>query len=167
MTGSNQEEIVPCSLPRPLLPWPSLPSPLGVRLGASLCLQGLGLAQFREGWENLLNRVTKAGTGWTGQSHSSPPPPPTPAPQQLCPSPGPHSRGRRLKEQIILLHGGWTGPVRGRGAGGRVMLESPGRWRLWLCVPGQAGLGFTLGGGGRGSRGQRATCHSSCPPPRH
>lgn len=42
----------------PLLPWPSHPSPLVVKLGKSFHPQGLG--QFREGWENLLNRVAEA-----------------------------------------------------------------------------------------------------------
>lgn len=37
----------------------SLP-PQVVRLGKSHHPQGLGLGQFRKGWENLLNRMTKA-----------------------------------------------------------------------------------------------------------
>lgn len=54
----------------PLLPRPSHPSPLVVKLGNSFHPQGLG--QFREGWENLLNRVAEALTGCTGRSYLPP-----------------------------------------------------------------------------------------------
>ena len=60
LPSPNQEETELHGLPRALLPGLFLPSPLVVRLGKSLHPQGLGLGQFREGWENLLNRMTKA-----------------------------------------------------------------------------------------------------------
>lgn len=86
-----------------------------VKSGNSFHPQGLG--QFREGWENLLNRVAKPEPVVQGGPIS---------PQQPCPSPGPQSRGSSLTEPTILLHCGCTGACGRQGNGRGMIPESPG-----------------------------------------
>lgn len=157
--GSNQEEILHSSIAAslgPLLPWPSHPSPLVVKLGPSPHPQVL--VQFREGWKpaqqggQSLNRSDGAVT--------SPPSSPVPL---LAPQ-----RGRSPTEQTTLLHCGCIGACGKEGRGGGVVPERPGECRelgAALAPGARSGqVGTPSWGKGRGSRGQIATFHSSHPP---
>lgn len=102
----------------PLLPQPSHPSPLVVKLGNSFHPQGLG--QFREGWENLLNRVAEARSrNRLYRAVLSPPSRPVP----LLPH---RAEAAASRNQPFYYAVGGLGSVEGRGTGGGVMPESPG-----------------------------------------
>lgn len=108
---------------RPLLPRPSHPSPLVVKLGNSFHPQGLRAVSGRVG------KPAKQGgqsgnhpTGCTGRSYSTASPFPS-SPVPLLPH---RAEAAASQNQPFYYPVGGLGPVEGRGAGGGVMPESPG-----------------------------------------